>query len=376
MARRIAFIDYFPPHYRRGLYEELARRADVDFLFYSDERERWQNRMIAAQHGGDYRTVPMRRVRPLGQALLPGIALRLRRGRYDAVVKGLNGKLMLPLTYGTAKLRGVPFVLWSGMWHHPTTAGHRRTRRLVNRIYRGADAIVVYGEHVKRFLVEEEAVDAAKIFVAGQAVDPTAFEAVEPDRDGGVEAVFVGQLKPYKGVLTLIDAWRRLPADRARLRIIGNGPQEDELRARIDGRGDVELVGFVPQERLPEQLVTATFMVLPSETTELDREPWGLVTNEAMHAGLPVIASTAVGAAAGGLVQDGRNGLIVPEGDVEALAAAMRRLVDDPELARRMGEQARQDVRAFTYGRMADAFLAAIDHAQRGQVEAPATAST
>jgi glycosyltransferase involved in cell wall biosynthesis len=363
MARRIAFIDYFPPHYRRGLYEELARRADVDFLFFSDERERWQNRMIAAQHGGAYRTVPMRRSRVAGQAVLPGIVLRLRRARYDAVVKSLNGKLMLPLTYATARLRGVPFVLWTGMWHHPSTRTHRFTRGLARRIYAGAGAIVVYGEHVRRFLVEEEGIDPAKIFVAGQAVDPKPFEATPPARNGRPEAIFVGQLKPYKGVLTLVDAWQRLQAGPARLRIVGNGPQEADLRARVDGRDDVELAGFVPQEELPQQLARATFMVLPSETTALDREPWGLVTNEAMHAGLPVVASTAVGAAAGGLVQDGRNGFVVPEGDPDALAAAMRRLVEDPGLARRMGEQAREDVRAYTHARMAEAFLAAVDHA-------------
>ncbi len=363
MKRRIAFIDYFAPHYRVRLYEELARRADVDFLFFSDERERWQNRMISAHDGGDYRTVSLRRVRILGQAVLPAIVPRLGPRRYDAVVKNLNGKLMLPLTFLTARLRGVPFVLWTGMWHHPTTRSHRLTHGLTRRVYAGADAIVVYGEHVKRFLVEEEGVDAGKIFVAGQAVDPGRFEAIVPAPDGTPTAVFVGQLKPYKGVHTLIAAWRRLEPGSARLRVVGNGPQEDELRRSAAGRDDIELVGYVTQDDLPAELARAQVMVLPSETTELDREPWGLVTNEAMHAGLPVVASTAVGAAAGGLVQDGRNGYIVPEGDADALAAAMRRLLEDRELAERLGAQAREDVRAYNYGRMADAFEAAVEHA-------------
>lgn len=363
MRRRIAFIDYFAPHYRRGLYEELGRREDVDFLFFSDERERWQNRLIAADRGGDYRVVELRRIRVAGQALLPGIVRRLGRKRYDAVVKNLNGKLMLPLTFLTAKLRGVPFVLWTGMWFHPTTRTHRLTHFMTKAVYRGADAIVVYGEHVKRFLVEHEGTDPAKIYVAGQAVNPTRFEAVEPAANGTATAIFVGQLKPYKGVLTLIDAWKRLEPGRAKLRVVGNGPQEDAVRARAEGREDIELVGYVKQEDLPAELARAQVMVLPSETTELDREPWGLVTNEAMHAGLPVVASDAVGAAAGGLVQDGRNGYIVPEGDAERLSARMRELLEDRELAARMGARAREDVRAFNYGRMADAFQAAVEHA-------------
>ena len=68
----------------------------------------------------------------------------------------------------------------------------------------------------------------------------------------------------------------------------------------------------------------ADVLVVPSIATRTFREPWGLVVNEAMNQGLPVIASDAVGAVAGGLVRDGRNGLVVRAGDSGALAHAMR----------------------------------------------------
>jgi glycosyltransferase involved in cell wall biosynthesis len=103
--------------------------------------------------------------------------------------------------------------------------------------------------------------------------------------------------------------------------------------------------------------------VLPSVTTDLDREPWGLVVNEAMHAGVPVIATETVGAVAGGLVQHDRNGLVVPERNPPALAAAIRRLAGDPALAARLGDQARRDVERFNHSAMADAFAAAVEHA-------------
>jgi glycosyltransferase involved in cell wall biosynthesis len=82
-----------------------------------------------------------------------------------------------------------------------------------------------------------------------------------------------------------------------------------------------------------------------------------------MHAGLPVVATNAVGAAAGGLVQDSRNGFVIPERDPRALAATVRRLATDPGLATRLGEQARIDVGAFTHARMADAFEGAVEYA-------------
>jgi glycosyltransferase involved in cell wall biosynthesis len=73
-----------------------------------------------------------------------------------------------------------------------------------------------------------------------------------------------------------------------------------------------------------------------------------LVVNEAMHQGTPAIATDAVGAVAGGLVQDGRNGLVVAAGDSQGLAARLTALAGNPELRRRLGDAARDDVAAYT----------------------------
>ena len=144
---------------------------------------------------------------------------------------------------------------------------------------------------------------------------------------------------------------------------MGNGSLEPEVARRAARDPRMEVVGYLPQERLPEALARARCLVLPSITTALDREPWGLVVNEAMHAGVPVIATDAVGAAAGGLVRHDSNGLIVPERDPPALAAAIRRLTTDAALAARLGDQARRDVERFSHRAMADAFEAAVEHA-------------
>jgi glycosyltransferase involved in cell wall biosynthesis len=370
MRRRVAFFEYFPTHYRLRLYEALARRMEVDFYFFADERERWHNRDVPVDRHGDYRRVELLRMRLGGQAVVPGTPLALSAKRYDAVIKSTNGKLQLPLTWATARARGVPFVLWTGMWHHPTTPFHQRTRRVTEALYRNVDAIVAYGDHVKRFLTEVPGVEPEKIFVAGQAVEPGRFTNIERRGDGAeAEVLFIGQLKEYKGVMPLLDAWDRVRAESsapARLRLVGSGPLEADIRARLDGREDVELVGYVPQDELPGHMARARCLVLPSVTTELDREPWGLVVNEAMHAGLPVVASAAVGAAAHGLVDDGRNGFVVPERDPGSLAGALRRMVEDPELVKRMAGAARQDVMAFDYERMATGFESAVEYAVTG----------
>ena len=85
-------------------------------------------------------------------------------------------------------------------------------------------------------------------------------------------------------------------------------------------------------------------MVVPSIATRDFLEPWGLVVNEAFDQGVPVIATTVVGAAAGGLVRHEETGLVVPPGDDAALTRAISRLHDDPELRTRLGAAGRQAV--------------------------------
>jgi glycosyltransferase involved in cell wall biosynthesis len=375
VKRRIAFINYFCPHYRLRLFEELARRMEVDFYFFADERERYWNRKIPLMRDGDFRRVELRRIRVLGQAVMPAIAITLKRSRYDAVVKCLNGRLMLPLVYFTCKLRGVPLVVWTGMWYHPRTRFHRLTRPLTEAVYRHADAIVTYGSHVKRFVCEVEGVEQQKVFVAGQAVDGERFKLVTPTMEEDPEVLFIGQFEQRKGIFDLLDAFARIEQPAAKLSLVGNGTLEDAIRERASVDPRVEIIGFVAQSELPERLARARCLVLPSVTTDLDREPWGLVVNEAMHAGIPVVTTDTVGAAAGELVIDGRNGFVVPEHDPRALAQAIDRLVRDPALALSMGRQAREDVGHFNYTAMADAFEHAVDYAIAQHVGDRAVAS-
>jgi glycosyltransferase involved in cell wall biosynthesis len=97
-------------------------------------------------------------------------------------------------------------------------------------------------------------------------------------------------------------------------------------------------------------------VVVPSVPTRDFQEPWGLVVNEAFNQGVPVIATDAVGAVAGGLVRHEENGLVVPAGDATALASALRRLHDEPELRARLGSAARDAVRAHTHEAWAAGF--------------------
>jgi glycosyltransferase involved in cell wall biosynthesis len=117
---------------------------------------------------------------------------------------------------------------------------------------------------------------------------------------------------------------------------------------------NVRTLGQIDRNELPPFYSAADVLVLPSIATATFREPWGLVCNEAMHQGTPVIASDAVGAAAGGLVVDGRTGLVVPAGDADVLAARLSMLAKAPDLRARLGDQAHAKVAGYTPERWAE----------------------
>ena len=156
---------------------------------------------------------------------------------------------------------------------------------------------------------------------------------------------------PEKGVDVLRDAWAQADAD-ATLVVVGGGP----LAAALADAPSTRLLGPLPRAQMPAAYAAAEFAIVPSVPTPRFLEPWGLVCNEAMHQAKPVIATTAVGAVAGGLVRDDETGLVIAPGDAQMLARAIVLLLGDTPLRRRLGESARTAVGAYTYEAMAQAF--------------------
>jgi glycosyltransferase involved in cell wall biosynthesis len=284
-----------------------------------------------------------------GEPTQLGAARRVAAGRYRAVVCGLGGRLALPATYLAARRAGVPFVLWTSLWAHPRTPAHALSYLPLRGLYRRADAVVTYGPHVSRY-VERRRGTRGRVFVAPQAAAAELRTAAEPAEarawrerlgleEGDFLALFAGRLEREKGIDVALEGWRESAVNGV-LALAGEGRAPAAERVRPLGRlGATELRGLY---------AAADALVLPSRRTATFLEPWGLVVNEAMHQGTPPITSDAVGAAAGGLVQDGRNGLVVPDADPAALAAGIRALATDRDLRERLGAAARRDVASHT----------------------------
>jgi glycosyltransferase involved in cell wall biosynthesis len=341
----VALVTGVVSDHRIEPFRALAEREEIEILAWDDAGP--------AESGLPLRPVSQRQVARLAGS-----------GRYRAVIAGLGGRLALPAAYRGARRADVPFVLWASLWAHPRTPAHVLSYVPMRAIYRRADAVVTYGPHVTRYV--ERFRRSGNVFEAPQAVDPAVFGRTVDDEErakaralagvapDGFLLLFAGRLVPEKGIATLLAAWSEASVpDGSALAFAGEGP------VAVDGPG-VRRLGRIDRDALPPLYAAADALVVPSIATATFREPWGLVCNEAMHQGTPVIASDAVGAAAGGLVIDGRTGLVVPAGDAAALAARIGALAAGPGLREPLGAAAREHVAAYTPARWAEGMSRAL----------------
>jgi glycosyltransferase involved in cell wall biosynthesis len=250
----------------------------------------------------------------------------------------------------------VPFVLWSALWAQLRTPAHLAARPLMAAIYRDADAVVAYGPHVAAFARRQ---GARRVEIAPQAVDNVFWSALAPAprRAAPFMCLFVGRAEREKGVPELLMAWRLTALTPPGAGLVLAGPGHDRAAAGTPG---VEVEGALTPEHLRNFYAGADVVAIPSVPSPRFVEPWGLVANEAMNQHCAVIATDAVGAAAGGLVRHERTGLVVPAGDAPALEEAIRRLHDDPPLRERLAAAGAEAVKAYTYEAWADGFAAAL----------------
>jgi len=154
------------------------------------------------------------------------------------------------------------------------------------------------------------------------------------------DILFLGRLSPEKGLDLLLHAWKRVRSQGRKLLIAGKGPEEATLRsmASIMDLKNIEFLGFVPRERHPDLWRRSAFAMLPS----IWHEPFPLSFLETWSNQRAPVASR-LGAMAENIV-DGKDGLLVEPFSASALAAAIQTLIDQPDLASRMGEAGRAKV--------------------------------
>ena len=255
-------------------------------------------------------------------------------------------------------------------FHHASAAAHPsptlltlhglwpdRTRdqdSVMARALRAADSITCCSEAVlneARLLVPEIATRSCVITNARK--EPDVVPVPLPTNEQRL--VFLGRLSPEKGFDVALAAFARIAGRFSELRLIvaGDGPDRSKLenQARELGVSDrVDFLGWIEPDAVPTLLNSASIVLMPSRS-----EGFPLAALDAALMGRPVVATTAGGLAEA--VQDGVTGLLVPPDDSVAFAAAIGRLLGEPETVRKMGAAARERVRrTFSWESHVDAF--------------------
>src|SRR4051794_18343513 len=222
---RVALVTNVCTHYRRPLFAELAGRVDLDVFLTSRGKEWYTLREYRSGH--------------FEQVSGPRLARLLVRGRYDAIVANLAGRVAPLVSYAVARLARKRFVLWVGIWAHPGGLAHRLSRPLARQLYRRADAVVCYGPHVAEF-VRQESGRTEGVVCTRQAVEDARFRRpVGPARIASVRrqlvagcsplVTFAGRFEADKGLDYLLHASAAARHDH-RVVLIGKGSLEQELR--------------------------------------------------------------------------------------------------------------------------------------------------
>jgi glycosyltransferase involved in cell wall biosynthesis len=260
-----------------------------------------------------------------------------RRVRPDVV--HLNSSKVGILGRIAARLTRVPVCVFTAHGWAFSAAGsrtgslYRRADRLVKPL---ATTIICVCDTDRQAGLAAGTCDESRTVVIHNAVEMGPAPEHATRETGPVEIIGVGRLAEQKDFSTLVSALALLPPGAARLRVLGEGPLRESLEAQIAAQGlddSVELVGEVSDVR--SQLAAADVFALTSRWEGLP-----LSVLEAMAAGLPVVASAIDGVPEA--VVDGETGYLTPPQEPQAVAEALSRLIDDPELRLRLGQAARR----------------------------------
>lgn len=372
MPYRLAIVASHVVQYQDPFYRKLAAdpALDVEVLFCSDEGARmYLDRDMATTLRWDIDLLEgyaHRFVRNLGfgegffRLINPGLVPAIARGRYDAVLF-MTGWAWLSAWIGFAACRisDTPFLLFGDSSFLTGSQSLRgkiaaATKRALFGLAGGfmtsgawnANYYAAHGADPRLFFPMPWAADNERFAAASQFApgERDAMRASLGIRDDEIVIVFSAKLIPRKDPMTLLRAMQQSD-QRQRLAVLFLG--DGELRPQLESYArehDLHAIfaGFINQTALPKHYAIGDVFCLPSLF-----EPRGTVINEAMAAGLPVIATTRCGAA-GDIVRHGENGFIFEPGDVAALARAFDAIAD-ADLRARMSERSRAIIATWSY---------------------------
>lgn len=384
---RLAILISHPVQYFAPLFRRLAQQPEIDLtvLYCSLHGAKtvkdpgfgmtiaWDTPLLEGYRYKELKNYWPGDLKGFFSYISPGIVTELRKGAYDALIVFGWGDLTSWLAFAGASFTGVPWVLYGDsiiLYEDGKGWLKQQVKRFVlGTLFKKTPAFLTMGK-LNRLYYRRYGASPDKFFFMPYPVDNQFFHerAMSARRRreelraqhgipcGAVLVLFVGKLVARKRPQDLLAALQILQPSIPELAIAfaGEGELRVSLESRISGLKNIHMLGFKNQTKLPEVYGMADVLVLPSS-----EENWGLVLNEAMASGLPVIASDKTGASAD-IVKSGENGFVYRCGDIDALAEAIRKLATDPELRQRMGTRSHEIIQDFGYEKCLEGIVRAV----------------
>jgi glycosyltransferase involved in cell wall biosynthesis len=380
---KIAILATHPIQYQAPLYRALAARGDVEIKVFfcwdfgvKETKDpgfgrtiRWD---VPLLDGYDHEFVPNLARRPGTNHFFgivnPTAPARIASFRPDVVVVHNYVHFTENEVMAAARLFRVPVLLRGESNLLPKRPRHvEALKRLVlPPLFRGLGGALAIGALSARYF-EFYGVRPERVFIAPYTVDNAFFQSRAADaraearawrEELGIPAddlvaLYAAKLIPVKGCGDLIEAFGQRPRKNTHLVLVGDGPLRGELEALARSTGaNVHFLGFVNQQRMPAAYALGDVFVLPSRF-----EPWGLVVNEAMNLGLPIIASDQVGAVPDLVGAD--NGWVFPAGRVPSLARVLDEALADRAALTARGKASLRRISGWDIPHTAEGFVRA-----------------
>lgn len=371
---RLAIVHPAPYPVKLPLFDIVCTKTDgIVFFFYKSAvaHPEWNIDEILEQVRFKYRFLPGFIIK--GIHIRPSVLWYLWRYKPDVIVASdFFPQTLFALIY--ARLCRVKVLIHSNSTRHTSaTAAKRRWFR--QWLVRCCDGFIAASSETKKYLCELGA-KPDDVFISIQTIDALRWKrSVEAEKESkdnlrgelGLNdkvILYVGRLELHKGVQLLLEAFYRVTEviQNVSVLLVGGGSEEAKLKEYCKQRNlsdKVKFAGYKQPKELPKYYAAADLLVFPTLW-----DPYGLIVNEALASGLPVICSPFAGAAE--LIQEGKNGYVLDPRDTEKMATLLSNILTDEDLLQLLKQGALASIENFTIEKSAEQFLKAIEFVMKG----------
>ena len=365
--KKILFIHNSLAYYRIPLFKKLSKNYDITYLITRENQKKTKvcedlkcellNHMNLFSKYGFAFAVPF----------------KLLSKKTDIIITNDQHVLETYIAFFAAKLRRKKFIIWSETFDWSRAPRSKIIEPFIKFMIKHTDACIAVGKKSKEYFQKLGAKEG-NIFIAPDIAltyEVLNFEKnmeklnQKVDLKGKKLILYMSRIVPYKGLDFLVKAFAKLEKEvqDVVLLIGGEGSFKKEVEKIVQDLSikNIEFIGLVKKDEIGFFYSICDVFVLPSLFRDYDADCWGLVLNEAMALGKPLISTDEVGGAHD-LIRNGENGYMVKAGNVEELYKALKKIIKNDKLRKKMGKRSKEIIQTeFNYDKMFDGFKKAIE---------------